>query len=105
MKSPELQKHTKESHLMDLENNTDMIKFENATFKYPGIENGFTLRNLNVSFAPGKLHLILGATGQGKSSIFLALLGEMSCISGKYWMPKNNHANLIDKELNFFQSV
>jgi ABC-type multidrug transport system fused ATPase/permease subunit len=105
MKSPELQKHTKESHLMDVEKNTDMIKFENASFKYPGIENGFTLRNLNVSFAPGKLHLILGAIGQGKSSIYLALLGEMSCISGKYWMPKNNHANLIDKELNLFQSV
>jgi ABC-type multidrug transport system fused ATPase/permease subunit len=50
-----------------------------------GISSGtaFTFNNLDIHFAVGKLNLIVGATGSGKSSMLLALLGEMNTISGR----------------------
>lgn len=38
----------------------------------------FELRDINVDFPVGKLSLIAGPTGSGKSSMFLALLGGES---------------------------
>jgi energy-coupling factor transporter ATP-binding protein EcfA2 len=38
-------------------------------------ESDFKLRNINLEFAIGKLNLIAGSTGAGKSSLLLALLG------------------------------
>ncbi|KAJ1017870.1 hypothetical protein NDA16_005186 [Ustilago loliicola] len=37
----------------------------------------FCLRNINVTFPPGQLTLVIGPTGSGKSSLLAALLGEM----------------------------
>lgn len=39
------------------------------------------LKNINVNFQPG-LNLIIGQTGSGKSSLLLAMLGEMTTTSG-----------------------
>ncbi|KAJ3094988.1 hypothetical protein HDU97_007369, partial [Phlyctochytrium planicorne] len=44
----------------------------------------FTLRNLNFAIPSGKLTVICGATGAGKSSLIQALLGEMKCLSGSF---------------------
>jgi ABC-type multidrug transport system fused ATPase/permease subunit len=38
-------------------------------------EPEFELRDVNVSFPTGRLSLVSGPTGSGKSSLFLALLG------------------------------
>ncbi|KAI9339377.1 P-loop containing nucleoside triphosphate hydrolase protein [Obelidium mucronatum] len=43
----------------------------------------FELRRLNVLFPVGKLSVVTGATGAGKSSLLQALLGEMKRISGR----------------------
>ncbi|PVI02265.1 P-loop containing nucleoside triphosphate hydrolase protein [Periconia macrospinosa] len=48
---------------------------------------GFSLKNLNVKFARGKLNVITGPTGSGKSSVLHALLGEMKLIQGHVLMP------------------
>lgn len=41
----------------------------------------FELRDVNLEFPVGELSLIAGATGSGKTSIFLALLGgELSIL-------------------------
>ena len=38
---------------------------------------GFQLHNLSIDFPIGKLSVIMGSTGSGKSSLLLALLGGM----------------------------
>ncbi|KAL9119448.1 MAG: hypothetical protein Q9187_004001 [Circinaria calcarea] len=79
------------------------IGFEHATFGWDSsaedyvingtskdhsdVSNEFTLRDLNIKFASGQLNIITGPTGSGKSSMLLALLGEMTLIKGAVRMP------------------
>ncbi|KAF4606377.1 hypothetical protein EYR38_000430 [Pleurotus pulmonarius] len=51
----------------------------------------FQLGPLNVEFAEGKLTLVVGPTGSGKSAFLAALLGEMRCISGQVHIDKRSH--------------
>lgn len=55
--------------------------------------DSFRLRDLNVSFNKGKLNVIIGPTGSGKTSMLLALLGEMSKISGKVFLGNTSIAS------------
>lgn len=64
------------------------IGFENASFSWNSkSENDFKLRDLSISFLPGKLNVVIGSTGSGKTSLLLALLGEMSITKGKVFLP------------------
>ncbi|KAL1921756.1 uncharacterized protein VTP21DRAFT_10398 [Calcarisporiella thermophila] len=47
----------------------------------------FILRELSVEFPVGKLSLVVGPTGSGKSSLLLALLGEMNRVEGQVFLP------------------
>ncbi|ORZ41094.1 hypothetical protein BCR44DRAFT_56092 [Catenaria anguillulae PL171] len=48
----------------------------------------FALRDLNVQFPRGKLTVILGGTGQGKSTLLHGLLGELDLVNGQVYMPR-----------------
>lgn len=79
------------------------IGFDKATFTWPAreespispltdksttkVSDGFALKNINVEFRLEKLNVIIGATGSGKSSLLLALLGEMPLVNGSVRMP------------------
>ncbi|KAG9319425.1 hypothetical protein KVV02_006712 [Mortierella alpina] len=43
----------------------------------------FMLKDLTLNFPVGKLSLVCGATGSGKTSLLMALLREMDLVSGK----------------------
>lgn len=67
---------------------------KNASFIWGGknvvAEDGsmaFRLLDLDVDFQIGKLNVITGATGSGKTSLLMALLGEMTLINGKVYFP------------------
>lgn len=64
----------------DLNNNIDI------TIKNP--LNKFTLFDLNITFPVGKLSIICGPTGSGKTSLLMALLGELDCLSGRVFLPR-----------------
>lgn len=63
------------------------IGFENATVTWDKDKPDFKLKNLNIEFKVGKLNVIIGPTGSGKTSLLMALLGEMHLINGKIVVP------------------
>ena len=76
------------------ENGVYRIGFKDATFIWGGkdavTEDGnraFRLLDLNVDFQIGKLNIIAGPTGSGKTSMLMSLLGEMTIVEGKVYCP------------------
>jgi ABC-type multidrug transport system fused ATPase/permease subunit len=70
------------------------IGLENATLTWGSkeeIENAefpaFRLINMSLKFHVGKLNVIAGATGSGKTSLLMALLGEMKLLEGSVYLP------------------
>ncbi|RUS16120.1 ABC transporter type 1, transmembrane domain-containing protein, partial [Endogone sp. FLAS-F59071] len=61
-------------------------------------ETTFVLRDLNVNFPVGEMTLVCGATGSGKTSLLMALLGEMDLIEGQVYLPRttSGEAKLVD---------
>ncbi|KAF9259088.1 hypothetical protein L218DRAFT_875612 [Marasmius fiardii PR-910] len=51
----------------------------------------FQLRDISVIFPDGKLTVVTGPTASGKTSLLLAVLGEMTVVSGKLVLNKNPH--------------
>ncbi|KAL1717785.1 P-loop containing nucleoside triphosphate hydrolase protein, partial [Schizophyllum commune] len=57
---------------------SDAIGFSDAVFEWSDDADGFKLRlDGEVKFKSGKVNLIVGPTGSGKTSLLMALLGEM----------------------------
>ncbi|KAI0749685.1 P-loop containing nucleoside triphosphate hydrolase protein [Daedaleopsis nitida] len=71
------------------------IGFENAKFEWDiepqDAPSRFTLGPLDIRFPPGKLSLVSGPTGAGKSALLVAMLGEMHCTSGRVILNKAGH--------------
>lgn len=73
----------------------DAIAFVNADIRWPAdLEKGkapedaaFVLKNVNLEFPEGKLSLITGKTGSGKSLLLAALLGEADILAGHATRP------------------
>ncbi|RKP06857.1 hypothetical protein THASP1DRAFT_4469, partial [Thamnocephalis sphaerospora] len=82
----------------------DRIAFESAYFSWDPANSAspyasrerdgdrdasvFSLKDLNVDFLPGKFNVITGPTGSGKTSLLLALLGEMPRMRGNVYLPR-----------------
>ncbi|KAF5385025.1 hypothetical protein D9615_001230 [Tricholomella constricta] len=73
------------------------IGFSSATFEWPSLPKSpmsparFVLGPLDIKFPKGKLTLVSGATGSGKSALLAALLGEMQCTAGNVILNKLSH--------------
>lgn len=72
---------------------TPRIGIEKATFSWESSDvnttskTDFKLRDINVDFKIGELNVVIGPTGSGKTSLLLALLGEMELVSGAIYLP------------------
>jgi ABC-type multidrug transport system fused ATPase/permease subunit len=67
-----------------------VIGFRAATFTWGSQDassTAFRLLDLNVDFKIGKLNIIVGVTGSGKTSMLMALLGEMTLLDGRVYLP------------------
>lgn len=96
------------------EDGNQMIGFKNATFSWGGkeaptdeISTAFRLMDMNIKFEIGKLNIIAGPTGSGKTSMLMALLGEMTLIKGKVFLPGgySREQVRVDPETGFAESV
>lgn len=92
-------------HSQLIEGDGLMIGFENATFEWPtqgdaepsasgdiqraefSPTGAFRLTNIQVEFHNNGLNVICGPSGSGKSSLLLALLGEMDLLRGRVHLP------------------
>ncbi|XP_037398588.1 ATP-binding cassette sub-family C member 9 isoform X7 [Pygocentrus nattereri] len=67
------------------------VKVNNGYFTWGS--NMSTLSDINIRIPTGQLTMIVGQVGCGKSSLLLAMLGEMQTHSGKvYWSNKNRYS-------------
>ncbi|KAL8830691.1 MAG: hypothetical protein Q9170_005619 [Blastenia crenularia] len=76
------------------ENGNSLIGFDHATFTWGGIDTAdsgeskaFRMIDLNINFSVGNLNLVVGPTGSGKTSLLMALLGEMTRLQGLVYLP------------------
>ncbi|KAL2002465.1 hypothetical protein VTN02DRAFT_6732 [Thermoascus thermophilus] len=72
------------------------------------VSDAFRLINIDVFFHVGKLNVVAGATGSGKTSLLMALLGEMKLLEGAVHLPggTGNRAMLpLDPETGLSESV
>lgn len=82
--------------------------FKDASFSWnPNSENDFKLRDISIDFQIGKLNVIIGPTGSGKTSLLLALLGEMHLTKGEVFLPGfiPRHELVIDPNTGLTDSV
>ncbi|KAL2914170.1 Transporter of the ATP-binding cassette (ABC) [Polyrhizophydium stewartii] len=72
------------------------VGFEAAEFSYLTEQEAlnatantvFRLYDADVTFPVGELSVVVGSTGSGKSSLLMALLGEMHRLAGSRYMPQ-----------------
>lgn len=65
-----------------------LIGFEKGTFSWGGLDSDeFKMIDLDLKFKVGQLNVIIGPTGSGKTSLLMALLGEMTLIDGSVYLP------------------
>ncbi|KAI7906444.1 P-loop containing nucleoside triphosphate hydrolase protein [Cokeromyces recurvatus] len=64
----------------------------NASFSWERPRDGdhakAAIKNLNLNFPVGKLSIVCGPTGSGKTSLIASLLGETFCLSGQAILPR-----------------
>lgn len=78
---------TEKYNQLTVDKNANKLAFENTTVAWDENESTFKLRNLNIDFKIGKLNVVIGATGSGKTSLLMALLGEINLLKGKIIVP------------------
>ncbi|KAL9027013.1 MAG: hypothetical protein Q9196_004406 [Gyalolechia fulgens] len=76
------------------ENGDTVIGFEHATLTWGSKDTtnssesrAFRMIDLNIKFSIGSLNLVVGPTGSGKTSLLMALLGEMTKLHGSVFLP------------------
>lgn len=70
--------------------------------------DAFSLINIDIDFHVGKLNIIAGPTGSGKTSLLMALLGEMRLLEGRVHLPGGaaSRADLpVDPETGLVDSI
>ena len=91
-----------------------VIGFDSATLTWGGRDvqdvNGqmaFRMIDMNIRFLVGRLNIIAGPTGSGKTSLLMALLGEMTLMHGSVYLPcgPSREEHVPDKETGLTESI
>ncbi|KAF2434674.1 bile acid-transporting ATPase [Tothia fuscella] len=90
LNEPDTEKYIQLRHPNENDSAHPLIGFENGQFTWGGRGEGdesFKLRDLDIEFRPNQLNVIVGPTGSGKTSMLMALLGEMTLLHGNVYLP------------------
>ncbi|KAF2184709.1 ATP-dependent bile acid permease-like protein [Zopfia rhizophila CBS 207.26] len=94
LNEPETEKYTQLVTKKVDENGQPIIGFEDGTFSWGGKDmqdkaaaEAFKLMDLDIKFRVGELNVVVGPTGSGKTSLLMALLGEMTKLKGDVYLP------------------
>ena len=107
------QKYKQLKHSGDTESEVK-IGFERGTFAWASraaveqdLASSFRMMDLDFHFKPRKLNVIAGPTGSGKTSLVMALLGEMTLLEGNVYLPgAGSREDLTrDPETGFTENV
>ena len=93
-----LEKYLTQADKDDIASPGERIALENATVSWPKIEDAdgdstepreshSMLKDISLEFPAGKLSVITGKTGSGKSLLLAAILGEVKLVSGTIRVP------------------
>ncbi|KAK5134895.1 hypothetical protein LTR08_005985 [Meristemomyces frigidus] len=82
------------------ENGEAVIGFEQTTLSWGGRDSDdFKLIDLDMRFKVGQLNVVIGPTGSGKTSLLMALLGEMTLLDGSVYLPGGRSREDIKPDL------
>lgn len=90
------------------------IGFDRATLTWGGKDakssdgqSAFRMIDLDLRFFVGRLNIVAGPTGSGKTSLLMALLGEMTLIQGSVFLPGGHSREDLqeDPETGFTESI
>lgn len=91
LSEPDTEKYKQLKHLELDDDDEPMVGFDNANFSWGSkddpADESFRLLDLDVKFKLDQLNIISGPTGSGKTSLLMALLGEMTLIDGDVYLP------------------
>ena len=87
----------------EITNINGVIEFKNVTFSYPEEEN--ILNNFSVKFEPNKKIAVVGASGQGKSTLFNLITRVFDINEGEILLDNINIKDLTEEELRKHISI
>ncbi|TID16010.1 hypothetical protein E6O75_ATG09068 [Venturia nashicola] len=106
---PETDKYVQLHHSHSVESDVPTVGFKQGTFSWGNQddEEAFKLRDMNLEFQTNVINLIVGPTGSGKTSMLLALLGEMTLLKGDVYLPgyRSREDLKADPETGLTESV
>lgn len=110
----ETEKYTQLLHENSDGNGDPRIGFDSATFTWGGKDavtkdgnTAFRMIGMDIQFHIGQLNIIAGPTGSGKTSLLMALLGEMTLLQGAVFLPGGHSREDLtpDPETGLTESV
>lgn len=90
----ETEKYDQLKHESKGDDDDPIIGFDKATLSWGRKDaldgqghHSFRMINISLRFQVGRLNIIAGPTGSGKTSLLMALLGEMTLLEGSVYLP------------------
>ncbi|KAE8555164.1 hypothetical protein TMatcc_005247 [Talaromyces marneffei ATCC 18224] len=65
----------------------------------------FRLERMSVQFKAESLNIVCGPSGSGKSSLLLALLGEMDLLNGQIFLPQTSYDSVDNPSIGFTEAI
>ena len=78
-----------------------MISVKNISKAFDGNQ---VLKNISITFEPGKTNLIIGRSGSGKTVLLKSILGLFDIDEGEIWYNDRNLVKMSNKERKLLRS-